>query len=106
MLVCLLTGMRAGEAVGLLREDLVQKGNLGWFVRVRPNELRLLKTDAAERLVPVHPDLDETIRGLPVEGPLFPELTVDHITRGSRRLGDGWDLSDPVSYSTPPRSGS
>lgn len=29
--VCLLTGMRAGEAVGLVREDLVWRRNLGWF---------------------------------------------------------------------------
>lgn len=56
LLVCLLTGMRAGEAVGLLRDDLVAKGNLGRFFHVRPNELRLLKTDAAERQVPAHTD--------------------------------------------------
>ncbi|WP_254438683.1 hypothetical protein [Ruegeria arenilitoris] len=65
LLTCLLTGMRAGEAVGLLREDLVTKGNLGCFVHVQPNQLRLMKTDAAERLVPVHPELDETLRQLP-----------------------------------------
>ncbi|SDJ39274.1 hypothetical protein SAMN05421850_12010 [Lutimaribacter saemankumensis] len=27
--LCLLSGMRSGEADGLLREDLVRKGNLG-----------------------------------------------------------------------------
>ena len=48
--LCLLSGMRAGEAVGLVRDDLVWKGNLGWFVWIRPNEVRTLKTDAAERL--------------------------------------------------------
>lgn len=37
LLFCLLTGMRAGEAVGLVREELVWKGNLGWFVWIRPN---------------------------------------------------------------------
>lgn len=91
LLVCLLTGMRAGEAAGLLREDLVAKGNLGWFVHVRPNHLRLLKTDAAERVVPVHPVLDETFRSMPTTGPLFPDLTVNHVTKGfatlRRRLG-------------------
>jgi len=81
LLTCLLTGMRAGEAAGLLRQDLVSKGNLGTFVHVRPNDLRLLKTDAAERLVPVHPVLDDLFRNLPASGPLFPDLTVDWITK-------------------------
>lgn len=81
LLTCLLTGMRSGEAVGLLREDLVSKGNLGTFVHVRPNALRLLKTDAAERLVPVHPVLDDLFRELPSTGPLFPELTVNTVTK-------------------------
>jgi len=63
--VCLLTGMRSGEAVGLLREDLIRKGNLGWFVWVRPNALRELKTDAAERLVPLHPVLEDLLGQLP-----------------------------------------
>ncbi|MCF6433717.1 DUF6538 domain-containing protein [Leisingera sp. MMG026] len=80
-LTCLLSGMRAGEAVGLLRKDLVSKGNLGTFAWVRPNELRLLKTDAAERLVPVHPVLQGLFRELPEFGPLFPNLTVNQITK-------------------------
>ncbi len=91
LLVCLLSGMRAGEAVGLTRDDLVSKGNLGSFVWIRPNELRLLKTDAAERVIPVHPVLDEVFRELPDAGPLFPDLTVGHVTKGfaalRRRLG-------------------
>ncbi len=86
LLTCLLSGMRAGEAAGLSREDLVAKGNLGCFVHVRPNELRLLKTEAAERLVPVHPALDETLRGLPSAGPLFPGRTVAQVTKGFAAL--------------------
>lgn len=35
--VCLLTGLRAGEAAGLVREDLVWKGNLGWFAWIIPD---------------------------------------------------------------------
>jgi len=58
LLTCLLTGMRAGEAVGLLRADVVNKANLGSFIHIRPNEVRLLKTDAAERVVPLHSALD------------------------------------------------
>jgi len=81
LLVCLLTGMRSGEAVGLLRDDLVRKGNLGWFVHVRPNALRELKTDAAERLVPLHSELEAILGDLPPEGPLFPDLTVNVVTK-------------------------
>ena len=91
LLVCLLSGMRSGEAVGLLRDDLVRKGNLGWFVWVRPNALRELKTDAAERMVPLHPALEAVLGDLPAEGPLFPDLTVNVVTKRfadlRRRLG-------------------
>ncbi|MEP0154035.1 DUF6538 domain-containing protein [Pseudophaeobacter sp.] len=102
LLTCLLSGMRAGEAVGLLREDLVAKGNLGCFVHVRPNQLRLLKTDAAERLVPVHPVLDEVFRQLPSAGPLFPDLTVAHVTKGFAALRRRLQLERPglVFHST------
>ena len=102
MLTCLLSGMRACEAVGLLREDLTSKGNLGGFVHVRPNELRLLKTDAAEREVPVHPVLEELFRSLPGEGPLFPDLTVDRVTKGFTALRKAKRLERPglVFHST------
>ena len=42
--------MRSGEAVGLLREDLVAKGNLGRFFHVRPNTLRLLNWQQTKEL--------------------------------------------------------
>jgi integrase len=86
LLFALLTGMRSGEVVGLLREDLINKGNLGTFVHVRPNTERLLKTDAAERVVPLHPVLEDLLRGLPKEGPLFPQLDVSKITKDFRAL--------------------
>ena len=73
--------MRAGEAVGLLREDLVDKGNLGRFFHVRPNGQRLLKTEAAERQVPVHAELDAVLARLPSAGPLFPYLSVNQVTK-------------------------
>ena len=81
MLFAFLTGMRSGEVVGLLREDLINKGNLGTFVHVRPNTERLLKTDAAERVVPLHTGLEDLLRGLPKTGPLFPHLDVSMITK-------------------------
>ncbi len=81
LLTCLLSGMRAGEAAGLLREDLVPKGNLGTFFHVRPNSLRQLKTDAADRMVPVHAELELMLSTLPTSGPLFPDLSVNNITK-------------------------
>lgn len=79
--VCLLSGMRAGEAVGLVREDLIWKGNLGWFAWIRPNEVRSLKTDAAERIVPLHSTLTPLLAVLPSTGRLFPGLSVNMVTK-------------------------
>lgn len=79
--ICLLTGMRAGEATGLVREDLVWKGNQGWFAWIRPNEVRTLKTDAAERFIPLHSALTPIIDRLPKAGRLFPGLTVNTVTK-------------------------
>jgi integrase len=79
--VCLLSGMRAGEAVGLVREDLIWKGNLGWFAWIRPNEVRSLKTDAAERIVPLHSSLTPFLGSLPATGRLFPGLSVNMVTK-------------------------
>ncbi|WP_282048404.1 DUF6538 domain-containing protein [Sulfitobacter mediterraneus] len=102
LLICLLSGMRAGEAVGLLREDLVAKGNLGRFFSVRPNELRLLKTEAAERQVPVHSVLEPVLDQLPSSGPLFPDLTVREVTKRFAAIRKRLDLERPglVFHST------
>ena len=54
LLFGLLTGMRSGEICGLMAEDVTAKGNLGRFVSIRPNAVRLLKSKAAEREVPLH----------------------------------------------------
>lgn len=86
MLVCLLSGMRSGEAIGLTRADLVNKGNLGTFIWVRPNEFRLLKTDAAERIVPAHPMLEDLIPKLPSTGLLFPDASVNLVTKAFAKL--------------------
>lgn len=81
LMICLLSGMRAGEAVGLEAKDLIQKGRSGVFFHVRPNSRRLLKTDAAEREVPVHPALKPVLAKLPAKGPLFPRLKVNDVTK-------------------------
>lgn len=99
LLFCLLTGMRAGEAVGLLREDLVDRGNLGVFALVRPNRLRSLKTAAAERVVPLHAELLPLI---PADGPVFPELSVSIVTKRFATLRRQLALTRPglVFHST------
>jgi len=82
LLFCLLTGMRSGEACGLLAEDISTKGNLGRFVHIRPNHLRQLKSKAAERVVPLHPVLEQLLdQRLPSQGRLFPSLTVDRVVK-------------------------
>ena len=92
MLFCLLSGMRAGEAVGLLREDLICKGNLGLFVHVRPNAVRELKTEASERVVPLHSLLEGKLSSLPGAGRLFPDLTVSQVTKGFTTLKQKLDM--------------
>jgi integrase len=98
---CLLTGMRAGEAAGVLREDLDHRGALGWFVTVRPNRVRLLKTDAAEREVPLHDDLAAMLPGMGGER-LFPGLTVAAVTKGFAKLRERAGVARPglVFHST------
>ncbi|PXW66414.1 phage integrase family protein [Loktanella sp. PT4BL] len=82
LLFCLLTGMRSGEACGLLAEDVSTKGNLGRFVQIRPNHLRQLKSKAAEREVPLHPVLEQLLdQRLLSQGRLFPSLTVDRVVK-------------------------
>ena len=83
---CLLSGMRSGEAVGLVRGDLVWKGNLGWFAWVRPNEVRQLKTDAAERFIPLHSGLIPLLAQLPNHGRLFPQLDVSIVTKRFKKM--------------------
>jgi integrase len=82
LLFGLLTGMRSGEICGLMAEDITAKGNLGRFVSIRPNAVRLLKSKAAEREVPLHGVLEGLLdTTLPRAGRLFPSLTVDRVVK-------------------------
>jgi integrase len=82
LLFGLLTDMRSGEICGLMAEDVTAKGNLGRFVRIRPNAVRLLKSKAAEREVPLHGILEQLLDTvLPTSGRLFPYLTVDKVVK-------------------------
>ena len=82
LLFALLTGLRSGELCGLQVEDVTHKGNLGRFVRVRPNAYRLLKSKAAEREVPLHGVLEAYLDArLPSQGRLFPTLSVDRVVK-------------------------
>ena len=82
LLFGLLTGMRSGEICGLMAEDITAKGNLGRFIQIRPNAVRLLKSKAAEREVPLHGVLEGLLdTALPKSGRLFPQLSVDRIVK-------------------------
>ena len=87
LLFGLLTGMRSGEICGLMAEDVTAKGNLGRFVSIRPNAVRLLKSKAAEREVPLHGVLEGLLdTTLPTSGRLFPHLTVDRVVKRYAKL--------------------
>jgi len=102
LLFCLLTGMRSGEMCGLLAEDISTMGNLGRFVHIRPNHLRQLKSRAAERVVPLHPVLEQLLdKRLPSKGRLFPSLTVDRVVKRYAYLRSVHrDLHGTVFHST------
>ena len=82
LLFALLTGMRSGEICGLMAEDITAKGNLGRFISIKPNRVRLLKSKAAEREVPLHGVLEQMLdTALPTSGRLFPQLSVDRVVK-------------------------
>ena len=83
----LLTGMRSGEICGLLASDIIGKGNLGRFIQIQPNEVRGLKSKAAEREVPLHAKLEQLLdTSLPSKGRLFPTLSVDKVVKAYAKL--------------------
>ena len=87
LLFGLLTGMRSGELCGLMAEDITAKGNLGRFVMVRPNKIRLLKSKVAEREVPLNGLLEQLLDSrLPTSGILFPHLSVDRVVKRYAKL--------------------
>ena len=89
-----------------MAEDVTAKGNLGRFVSIRPNAVRLLKSKAAEREVPLHGVLEQLLdTALPTSGRLFPGLTVDKVVKRYAYLRRRHpELMAPCS--TPPASGS
>lgn len=83
--LCLLTGMRLGEAHGLLRSDLIQKGNLGTFIRLKSNEYRGLKTEAAHRQIPLHSEAEDVLRSCPEGDRLFAGINSNQVTKWFRK---------------------
>jgi hypothetical protein len=66
----------------LLAEDVITKGKLGRFVRGAPNDIRQLKSRAAQREVPLHSILENLLdTSLPATGRLFPTMTVDKVVK-------------------------
>jgi integrase len=102
LLFGLLTGMRSGEICGLMAEDITTKGNLGRFVSIRPNAVRLLKSKAAEREVPLHGILEQLLdQVLPKKGRLFPSLSVDRVVKRYAYLRTAHrELNGTVFHST------
>ena len=98
----LLTGMRSGGICGLLASDVISKGNLGRFIRIQPNEHRLLKSKAAEREVPLHTKLEQLLdASVPKTDRLFPTLTVDKVVKAYAKLRVTYPaLSGTVFHST------
>ncbi|WP_323768500.1 tyrosine-type recombinase/integrase [Antarctobacter sp.] len=100
--LCLLSGLRSGEACGLTGEDFIAKENLGTFINLRPNALRQLKSKAAEREVPLHDSLLPILNQLPSTGALFPAVNPDKVTKRFTRLRSKLKLDRPgvVFHST------
>ena len=102
LLFGLLTGMRSGEICGLLASDVISKGNLGRFIQIQPNEIRQLKSKAADREVPLHAKLEQLLdTSLPKQGRLFPTLTVDKVVKAYAKLRISYpNLTGTVFHST------
>jgi len=102
LLFGLLTGMRSGEICGLMASDVINKGNLGRFVKIQPNAIRLLKSKAAEREVPLHAKLEQLLdASLPKQGRLFPSLNVDKVVKAYAKLRIAYpNLTGTVFHST------
>ena len=102
LLFGLLTGMRSGEICGLMATDIVSKGNLGRSIQIQPNEIRQLKSKAAEREVPLHAKLEQFLdASLPKQGRLFPTLTVDKVVKAYAKLRQTYPtLTGTVFHST------
>ena len=102
LLFGLLTGMRSGEICGLMASDVINKGNLGRFIRIQPNAIRQLKSKAAEREVPLHAKLEQLLdTSLPQQGRLFPTLTVDKVVKAYAKLRITYpNLAGTVFHST------
>ena len=72
------TGARVGEIADLRRRDVRQEGGV-WIVDIVPTATRGLKTDQAQRMVPLHPAVLAEgfllyVEATPADGPLWPDL--------------------------------
>ena len=78
------------------------KGQPGRFISIKPNRVRLLKSKAAEREVPLHGVLENLLdTTLPTSGRLFPQLSVDRVVKRYAYLRRRHpELSGTVFHST------
>ncbi len=79
LLLSLYSGLRISEVAGFIRADLRQDAEApGWFLDLRHNGFRRLKTKDSERAIPIHPAIEALIvahsANVPADGLLFPSM--------------------------------
>lgn len=90
--LCAYTGIRISEAQALERQDFFQVDGL-WFVKITTGGGRSLKTDNAERRIPIHPHL--LSEGL-IDWCLTLGETERLFNKGANRFVGRWIRSDKV----------
>ena len=102
LLFGMLTGVHSGEICRLMAYDVIHNGNLGRFVKIQPNAIGQLKSRAEAREVPLYQVLEQLLdTSLPIQGRLFPDLTVDRVVKAYSRLRQTYPtLQGTVFHST------
>jgi integrase len=107
-LLGLFTGGRSSELCQLFNTDIKKEGDI-WSMSINDEEYKKLKTEAARRVIPIHPQLlalgfiDYVEDTKPFGVMLFPYLTADRFgkfndTPGERfgKYLDSLDITDPL----------
>lgn len=98
-LIALFTGMRLGEVSQLACDDVRQESGV-WVIDVNDEDYKKVKTAAARRLIPMHPELVrlglpefvQDVRALGLGGQLFPALIPKEDGSIGNAPGKKWDL--------------
>jgi integrase len=98
-LIALFTGMRLGEVSQLACDDVRQEDGV-WVIDVNDEDYKKVKTAAARRLIPMHPELVrlglpefvQDVRALGLGSQLFPALIPKEDGSIGNAPGKKWDL--------------